>query len=59
MAVIQREGRQMDRCSELGLLSVAFMCLLQAGARDDRICLKYQDGAYTQHDDAGKIYIVL
>lgn len=49
----------MDRCSELGLLSVALMCLPQAGAGNGRVCLKYQDGAYTQHDDAGKIYIVL
>lgn len=28
----------MDRCSELGLLSVAFMCLPQAGAGDGRVC---------------------
>lgn len=47
VAVIKREGREMDRCSELGLLSVAFMCLPQAGAGDGRVCFKYPDGACT------------
>ena len=41
--VIEGESRQMDNCSELGLLSLGFMCQPQASAGDDRVGFKDQD----------------
>lgn len=52
MAVVtEGESRQMDDCSELGLLSLGFMCQPQASAGDDRVGFKGQDGAYTKNSD--------
>lgn len=49
--VIEGESKQMDSCSELGLLSLGFMCQPQASAGDDRVGFKDQDGAYTKNSD--------